>query len=592
MIKKNSHYTKEPYISVIVPIYNVEKYLPKCLESLAQQTLRPEDFEIILINDASPDNSYTIAKEFAKEHENVKVLNNAKNLGLGRTRNKGIKEAKGEYLFFLDSDDSLDITALETMLIKALEEEADIVTTGYTRVNEKGEILAINNAYYSLGSNRIDILERLLAHKIPSMSCARLIKKELFIDNNIWFPEGLHEDVAVVYKLFMFAKKTCGIKHSFYYWLTHQDSITSYVGKKHVDSLIRALQEKSNYILKTGGKDLHSRLDPAIKEGWCFVFQSKLKQIVEYEKKNESNEVEIYKYIFNSLKDNKDFRNALELYRRKYLFLYIFFESFESLPPERALENFYYYINDKRRLLLYTSKSKLKYIVYFSKKYLNPLYKFYKLFKDICTYDGNILDKINYSIRRLFKTISKITKKLHLKIKNFLNKLKPKIKADMVFFCDNKDDVRTSVEIIEKLPREKVVIALTKDLYDIEIKRKIKKYKYEKKTFTKLDLQKLQMAIYFSDKRDSYVNDIREFRRQNIKTVGILSDEQDFYKEKGFYNNLYPFRVFEYLILTNPSYEKFFRDKKKIIVDMNNEDYYKTYPQNLSIAIEKILKEQ
>jgi hypothetical protein len=100
------------------------------------------------------------------------------------------------------------------------------------------------------------------------------------------------------------------------------------------------------------------------------------------------------------------------------------------------------------------------------------------------------------------------------------------------------------------------------------------------------------MAIYFSDKRNSYINDIREFRRQNIKTVGILSDEQDFYKEKGFYNNLYPFRVFEYLILTNPSYEKFFRDKKKIIVDMNNKDYSKTYPQNLSIAIEKILKEQ
>jgi glycosyltransferase involved in cell wall biosynthesis len=584
MVKKINHDNKAPYISVIVPIYNVEKYLPKCLESLAQQTLRPEDFEIILINDASPDNSYEIAKGFAKEHENVKVLNNEKNIGLGRTRNKGIREAKGEYLFFLDSDDSLDITALETMLIKALEEKADIVTTGYIRVDEEGKILAVNNAYYSLGSNRIGILEGILAHKIPNMSCARLIKKKLFIDNNIWFPEGFHEDVAVTYKLFIFAQKTCGIKHSFHYWLTHKGSITSYVGKKHVDGLINALQERDNYILEIGGKDLHSRLESAFKEGWCFVFQSKLKQIVKYEEKNGSNELEIYKYIFNSLKDNKDFRDALELYKRKYLFLYIFFESFESLSPEKALENFYYYINDKRRLLLYTSESKLKYIVYFSKKHLNPLYKFYKLLKDICTYDGNIVDKINYSIRRLFRTISKITKRLYLKTKRFLNKLKPKIKAELVFFCDNAEDVKTSVEIIKNLPHKKSSIALTKDLYGMDIDKEIKKYRFEKQTFTKLDLKKLQMAIYFSDKRDSYINDIREFRRQNIKTVGILTNKQDFYKKNGFYNNLYPFRIFEYLILTNPSYEKFFMDKKKIVVDMN--------PQNLSMAIEKILKEQ
>jgi hypothetical protein len=272
------------------------------------------------------------------------------------------------------------------------------------------------------------------------------------------------------------------------------------------------------------------------------------------------------------------------LYKRKYLFLYIFFESFESLSPEKALENFYYYINDKRRLLLYTSESKLKYIVYFSKKHLNPLYKFYKLLKDICTYDGNIVDKINYSIRRLFRTISKITKRLYLKTKRFLNKLKPKIKAELVFFCDNAEDVKTSVEIIKNLPHKKSSIALTKDLYGMDIDKEIKKYRFEKQTFTKLDLKKLQMAIYFSDKRDSYINDIREFRRQNIKTVGILTNKQDFYKKNGFYNNLYPFRIFEYLILTNPSYEKFFMDKKKIVVDMN--------PQNLSMAIEKILKEQ
>ena len=125
-------------VSVIVPIYNVEKYLLRCIDSLIAQSLK--DIEVILVDDGSPDQCPQLCDEYAEQYKNIKVIHQ-KNAGLGMARNAGLKIAKGEYIAFVDSDDYLDTDALEKLYQTAKKESADTVLGAYCRVDAYGNIL-------------------------------------------------------------------------------------------------------------------------------------------------------------------------------------------------------------------------------------------------------------------------------------------------------------------------------------------------------------------------------------------------------------------------------------------------------------------
>ena len=128
-----------PKISVIVPIYNVEKYVKRCLDSILQQTYK--DFEVICVNDCTPDNSMRIVDEFVEKYpDKVKRVDNPQNMGLGAARDQGMKYARGEYLIFFDSDDYAKTDYLETYLTEMEHSQADIVMGGYIRVEQDKEI--------------------------------------------------------------------------------------------------------------------------------------------------------------------------------------------------------------------------------------------------------------------------------------------------------------------------------------------------------------------------------------------------------------------------------------------------------------------
>ena len=130
----------KPKISVIVPIYNVEEYLEKCLDSLVNQTLK--DIEIILINDGSPDNSEAIVKKYLKKYKEKIIYHKKENEGQGIARNYGIKLAKGEFISFVDSDDYIDLTMLEKLYNKAIKENSDIVSSvGFIEVKNHAVLL-------------------------------------------------------------------------------------------------------------------------------------------------------------------------------------------------------------------------------------------------------------------------------------------------------------------------------------------------------------------------------------------------------------------------------------------------------------------
>lgn len=202
-------------ISVIVPVYNVEEYLEKCLNSLVNQTLK--DIEIIVVNDGSPDNSQQIIDKYAKKYKNIKAYSKP-NGGLSDARNFGIQKATGEYIIFIDSDDYVAPEMLEKMYKKAMDDKLDIVVCNSINVYPNGvEVIVKSNNNYSEDT----VKNYLLA---PPMAVIRLYKKELF--DTIKFKKGIYyEDLELTPKLVKCTKNIGFIDEAFYYYLQRDGSI-------------------------------------------------------------------------------------------------------------------------------------------------------------------------------------------------------------------------------------------------------------------------------------------------------------------------------------------------------------------------------
>ena len=215
MFSENSN--KICKISIIIPIYKVEEYLGNCLKSVLAQTF--QDFEVILVDDGSPDNCPRMCDEWAEKDERIKVVHRP-NGGLSAARNSGIKEAMGEYLYFLDSDDELTPDALEHMYVLVeLHPNVDLVQGGFfERWEDAGKETPYSFPEYT--ENRRQIKNILLTFDGDLIKAqSRLVNRKFFIDNELWFKEGIiHEDN---YWTFFLAKhvRTMGFcnKRTYYY---------------------------------------------------------------------------------------------------------------------------------------------------------------------------------------------------------------------------------------------------------------------------------------------------------------------------------------------------------------------------------------
>lgn len=214
-------------LSVIVPVYNVEEYLPKCLDSLVNQTLK--DMEIIIVNDESPDNSQDIIDEYAKKYKNIVALKK-KNGGLSSARNYGMKYAKGEYITFVDSDDWVNKEMYSKMYAKAQESDFDIVACDINYVYpDRSE-----SVYTDPKSDTTDI-RKVFIDLYPTV-CTKIFKKELFTKNKLEFKSGVwYEDVEMMYRLLPYVKSIGVIHEAFYEYLQREKSITSTVSPKIYD---------------------------------------------------------------------------------------------------------------------------------------------------------------------------------------------------------------------------------------------------------------------------------------------------------------------------------------------------------------------
>ena len=238
---------KEILISVIVPVYNVEDYLRKCIDSLIDQTLK--DIEIILVDDGSTDKSGNICDEYVLKDNRVKVVHK-ENGGLSDARNTGIDIARGKYISFIDSDDWIEIQMLERLYNLAIANEADIVQGDYIKVYDEN-ITVRNISENIMKYNSEKILNELYRDNSIKTVVVwnKIYKRELF--NNIRFPKGkLHEDEFTTYKVLHKANLIIDTNAPIYYYRQREDSImNSDFNIKRFDRL-EALKDRKEYFIK------------------------------------------------------------------------------------------------------------------------------------------------------------------------------------------------------------------------------------------------------------------------------------------------------------------------------------------------------
>ena len=232
-----------PKVSVIVPIYNVEKYLEKCINSLLSQTL--EDIQIILVNDGSKDNSGNIAKEYEQNNKDRVIYVEKENGGLSDARNYGLKYATGDFIAFLDSDDYIEKNAYEEMYNKAIEENADYVECDF--IWEFPNKIRVDKQYPYKNKKEMLSFVRVVAWN-------KLIKRQLITDNNLEFPKGLrYEDVEFTYKLIPFINKFTYVDKPFIHYVQREGSIANVQNERTaeiftvLDNVIEFYKENNIY---------------------------------------------------------------------------------------------------------------------------------------------------------------------------------------------------------------------------------------------------------------------------------------------------------------------------------------------------------
>lgn len=214
-------------ISIIVPVYNVEKYLDRCLNSIVAQSLK--EIEIIIVNDCSPDNSLKIIEKYMKKDERITLINKIKNEGLTSARNSGLEIAQGKYILHIDGDDWIEQEYLKDMYKTAEKYKADIIVSNFY-FDYENEKLIYQSDQYGVTGERIgnkNAIENLCYGSFPAI-WNKLIKKEIYIKNNIKFPSGISigEDLGTTVFLFYYSQKIIKLKKAYLHYIQNSNSLT------------------------------------------------------------------------------------------------------------------------------------------------------------------------------------------------------------------------------------------------------------------------------------------------------------------------------------------------------------------------------
>lgn len=252
--------TSPPRLTIIIPMYNVAHFLPGCVASVFRQVIRQEDVEIIMVNDGSPDNSKDVAENLAVQHPNIKVLSQ-ENKGLGGARNTGIDHATGEYLLFLDADDTLIGSTLQEVLDLAIDTSVEILEFGAQRITPAGQVLTTIT-----GSSTSDLMHGVTyvtKKQYMHSACNKLYSRKFLNTFSLRFTEKIYaEDFEFNTRAYFLANRVMASDQVLASFLQSDNSITRNRSReakeKYVKDYLRILQ-----LLRTFKKEQEHPLNPA-----------------------------------------------------------------------------------------------------------------------------------------------------------------------------------------------------------------------------------------------------------------------------------------------------------------------------------------
>ena len=255
---------KEVKVSVIVPVYNVELYLKECLDTVVNQTLK--EIEIIIVNDGSTDSSGKIIEEYANQYENI-ITVVQENHGLGHARNQGFRKASGEYIYFMDSDDKIDIDMLENLYNLAIHEKLDTILFDADVFCEEEELKDstknfnyVRKQQYTDVMDGITIMNKMIDNNDYKTSvCLRFISRTLLEELKINFLEGIiHEDEWFSFKTLLESKRVKHVPNQYFHRRVRSNSIMtartrkrSFVG--YYESFLLVFGEYEKYYTNNKG---------------------------------------------------------------------------------------------------------------------------------------------------------------------------------------------------------------------------------------------------------------------------------------------------------------------------------------------------
>lgn len=224
-------------VSVIIPVYNVGKFIERCVRSLMEQTM--DNVEYIFVDDASPDNSIQILQkviaDYPKRRDNVRILTHAENKGLPAARNTGLAVATGEYIFHCDSDDFVEPDMLEQLYGKAIKCDADIVWCDWYLTFENSERYMKQPAY----DTPLEALKAMLSGVMKYNVWNKLVRRSIYVENKIEFPAGygMGEDMTIML-LFAYAERISYLPNAFYHYVKlNTNAFSQIYSKRHLQEL-------------------------------------------------------------------------------------------------------------------------------------------------------------------------------------------------------------------------------------------------------------------------------------------------------------------------------------------------------------------
>lgn len=231
-----------PILTVVIPVYNVEKYLKRCIDSILVQEWK--NYNILLVDDGSTDNSPQICEDYAKAYDIISVIHK-ENGGLSEARNTGISNAEGEYVYFLDSDDWIEPNTFSDLAEVIESDQYDIISFNPEFVKSEHDIIKSDSKRTKRLTGKETLIDMFSYGFITGFATDKIYRKALFTKNTIQFPVGkYYEDLGTNYKLFLAAKKVYATNQKYYHYLIdNPDAITQSWNEKKLRDMFEFYKE-------------------------------------------------------------------------------------------------------------------------------------------------------------------------------------------------------------------------------------------------------------------------------------------------------------------------------------------------------------